>query len=228
MNSQSAGSVKEKGCLSIQCGKAEVDLTSDISVIIPYYNREEFIDETLDSVFAQTLKPLEIIIVNDCSRASSLRHLDRYEEICKIVDLDTNLGLSGARNAGLQHARGRFIAFQDDDDIWLPEKLAIQRAYLEEHPECAAVHCASIAFYHGGGELRFACDWPAPTTLAQVLTNDCWVSAQTTLIRSEVIRALGGFDVRFRVCEDRDFAIRCCAAGYRMDPISEPLARIRP
>src|ERR1700758_5627858 len=96
---------------------------SDISVVIPYYNREQYIDETVQSVLAQTLMPLEIIIVNDCSRESSRRHLDRYADVCRILDLPTNVGLAGARNAGMRAARGKFIALLDDDDIWLPHKL---------------------------------------------------------------------------------------------------------
>ena len=60
---------------------------SDISVVIPYYNREQYIEEAVQSVMSQTLKPLEIIIVNDCSRESSRRYLDRYASTCKIVDL---------------------------------------------------------------------------------------------------------------------------------------------
>src|SRR5215467_2929118 len=100
--------------------------TSDISVVIPYYNREEYIDEAVQSVLAQTLKPLEIIIVNDCSRESSRRYLDRYADVCTIVDLKVNVGLAGSRNAGIRAARGRFIALLDDDDIWYPEKLEVQ------------------------------------------------------------------------------------------------------
>ncbi|MFY9682798.1 MAG: glycosyltransferase family 2 protein, partial [Candidatus Sulfotelmatobacter sp.] len=111
--------------------------TSDISVVIPYYNREMFVDEAVQSVLGQTIKPLEIIIVNDCSRESSRRYLDRYAEMCKIVDLTENVGLAGARNAGIRAARGQFIAFLDDDDIWLPQKLEVQRQYMDEHPECA-------------------------------------------------------------------------------------------
>lgn len=200
---------------------------NDVSVIIPYYNRERYIDESVESVLAQTLKPLEVIIVNDCSRESSRRYLDKYAGQCKIVDLTTNVGLAAARNEGIRHARGRFIAFQDDDDIWLPEKLEKQRRYMDEHPECDAVHSAVWAFFHNGSEMLFSCNWPPPITLAQALTNDCWVSVQATLIRSEAIRAIGGFDPSFRVCEDRDFAIRCCAAGYRVEPMYEPLVRLR-
>ena len=85
--------------------------TSDISVVIPYCNREQYIDEAIQSVLAQTLQPLEIIIVNDCSRESSRRYLDRYAGVCSIVDLPVNIGLAAARNEGIRRARGQFIAF---------------------------------------------------------------------------------------------------------------------
>ena len=199
----------------------------DISVVIPYYNREKYVDEAVQSVLAQTLKPLEIIIVNDCSRESSRRHLDRYASQCTIVDLKGNVGLAGARNAGIQHARGKFIAFLDDDDMWLPRKLEVQRQFLEDHPECAAVHSTGIAFFSDGSEALWGANCTEPITLAQALTNDHWVMVPTTLIRTEAVRSVGGFDRRFRECEDRDFIIRCCAAGYKIAGISEPLARIR-
>ncbi len=112
-------------------------LGSDVSVVIPYYNREKYIDEAIQSVRAQTLQPLEIIIVNDCSRESSRRYLDRYQDICTIVDLPANVGLAGARNAGIRLARGKFIALLDDDDIWLPRKLEVQRRYLEARAKVA-------------------------------------------------------------------------------------------
>jgi glycosyltransferase involved in cell wall biosynthesis len=165
--------------------------------------------------------------VNDCSRESSRRYLDRYADVCTIVDLAANVGLAGSRNAGIQRSRGRFIAFLDDDDIWLPRKLEVQRKYMDDHPECAAVHSKAWAFFCNKPDTLWGRDWYAPITLAQSLTNDHWVMIPTTLIRSEVARAIGGFDVRFRECEDRDFIIRCCAAGYRIEGISEPLARIR-
>jgi len=200
---------------------------SDISVVIPYYNREQYIEEAVQSVMSQTLKPLEIIIVNDCSRESSRRYLDRYASTCKIVDLDVNVGLAAARNEGTRCARGRFVAFLDDDDIWLPQKLEIQRRYMDEHPECAIVHAAVWLFFQTGRDEVFQRFGEGPMTLAQALTNGYWAIIPTVLMRSELIHAVAGFDVNYRECEDRDFIIRCCAAGYRVEGISEPLVRVR-
>jgi glycosyltransferase involved in cell wall biosynthesis len=208
-------------------GSVVTATANDISVIIPFYNRELYIDEAVQSVLAQTIKPLEIIIVNDCSRESSRRYLDKYVHICKIVDLTTNVGLAGARNAGIRNARGQFIALLDDDDIWLPNKLEVQRRYMQEHPECSAVHCSVRAFFSNKPDEVWQFFESGPMTLAQALTYHHWVIPSTVMVRTSVMRALGGFDVSFRECEDRDFMIRCAAAGYKIEGISEPMVRFR-
>jgi teichuronic acid biosynthesis glycosyltransferase TuaG len=200
---------------------------SDISVIITYYNRERYIDLAVQSVLAQSLKPLEILIVDDGSQEPARRYLDRYAEVCTIIDLGKNVGLSRARNAGVWHARGRFIAFLDDDDIWLPQKLEVQRRYMEQHPECAVLYSALWAFYANTPDVFWKCDWPPPLTLPQALTYDYNVLPSTMLVRTEVIRVLGGFDPCFRGSEDHEFKIRCCAAGYRIESYREPLVRLR-
>jgi teichuronic acid biosynthesis glycosyltransferase TuaG len=201
--------------------------TGDISVIIPYHNRERYIDEAVESVLAQTLKPLEIIIVNDCSRESSRRYIDRYADICTIVDLPVNGGLAGARNAGIQAARGRVIAFLDDDDAWLPNKLALQCKYLEEHSNFVAVHTAVWEMRPDGTNEFYRRFGPGPLNLTHAMTNDSWVIPSTIMISTEVARSLGGFDPAFRSCEDREFIIRFCAAGHLIGGISEPLVRLR-
>lgn len=200
----------------------------DVSVIIPYYNRERFIDQALQSVLAQTLEPLEIIIVNDCSSESSRRYLDRYSGLCRIVDLPKNVGLAGARNAGIEVARGEFIALLDDDDICMPERLEVQRKYMEEHPDCAVVHSSVWAFFAAGpDEFWFRFDPGLPMTLAQALRDEYWAVPSTLMFRTSAIRALKGFDAKFRECEDREFLIRCCAAGYHVEGIHQPLVRFR-
>jgi len=150
--------------------------TSDISVVIPYYNREEYIDEAIQSVLAQTLQPLEIIIVNDCSRESSRRYLDRYAGVCTIIDLAKNIGVAAARNEGIRRARGQFIAFLDSDDLWVPEKLDRQRRYMDEHPRCDVVQTATWRFYSDRPNRFDTCDQPVPLTLSWALRLEGWVN----------------------------------------------------
>lgn len=202
-------------------------LERDISVIIPFYNREEFIDDAVQSALAQTLAPLEIIIVNDCSRESSRRHLNRYSDVCRIIDLSKNVGLAGSRNAGIREARGRFIALLDDDDIWLPEKLEVQRAYLEEHPECPALTCWVTAFFSDKPDDLWVQFGPNPIRLPQALDECFWAVPSTLMILRSALQAVDGFDVRFRECEDRDFMIRFCAAGFWIEGIPRALVRFR-
>jgi glycosyltransferase involved in cell wall biosynthesis len=201
--------------------------THDISVIIPYYNREQYIDETVQSVLAQTLKPLEIIIVNDRSRESSRKHIERYTSVCKILDLERNVGLAGARNAGTQAARGQFIALLDDDDIWYPHKLEVQRKYMDEHPECALVHSAVTAFFSDKPDQLWVWCEPGNMTMAKSLTDKYWACPSSMFFRTEAAQSIGGFDSAFRQCEDRDFLIRACAAGLKVQCIPEPLLRLR-
>ena len=199
----------------------------DISVVVTYHNREQYIDEAIKSVLAQTLKPLEIIVVNDGSTVAARRHLERWQNDCTIVDLLRQSGPSAARNEGVRHARGTFVAFLDDDDIWLPHKLDIQRRFLEEHPECSAVHGAAWFFFSHRPEWYYKGFAPGPMTLAQALTDEYWVMTPTLFARREMLAAMGGYDVGFREAEDRDLIIRCCAAGHRIEGIPEPLARVR-
>lgn len=200
---------------------------SDVTVIVPYYNREEYIDDAIQSVLAQTLKPLEILVVNDCSRELSRRYLDRYANVCTIIDLPLNVGLAGSRNAGIRAARGQFIALLDDDDIWLPQKLERQRMFFDKHPGCSGVHSAVWAMLPDRSEVLYYRFAPGPMRLAQALTNDYWVIPSTMMFRTDVLRALGGFDPPFRQCEDRDLIIRFCAEGYQIEGIPEPLAKLR-
>jgi glycosyltransferase involved in cell wall biosynthesis len=147
--------------------------------------------------------------------------------VCRIIDLPLNVGSAGSRNAGVRHARGRFVAFLDDDDLWLPHKLELQRAYMDRRPQCAIVHSAAWFFYKGAPDEYYRRFDPGPMTLAQSIRNEYWAIIPTVMVRIEVWRTLSGLDVNFRIAEDRDFIVRCCAAGYQVEGISKPLARIR-
>jgi glycosyltransferase involved in cell wall biosynthesis len=113
-----------------------------ISVVIPYYNDSQFIDDAVASVLAQTRLPDEVIIVDDCSRPAQFEYLHRSEGSCIIVRSRVNMGLAGARNAGVARAKCGWIALLDSDDWWAPTELEKQLAYVERHPECVALHTA--------------------------------------------------------------------------------------
>ncbi len=106
-----------------------------VSIVIPTYNQPFFLREALDSVFAQTFKDYEIIVVNDGSTDDTAEQLKQYANRIRVITQD-NQGIGRARNRGMDEAAGRYIAFLDHDDLWHPQKLEIQVAYMREHPEC--------------------------------------------------------------------------------------------
>jgi glycosyltransferase involved in cell wall biosynthesis len=109
-----------------------------VSVLVPAYNAAHFIRETLDSVFAQTLEPLEVIVVDDGSTDDTDAVLAQYGELIHVIRQE-NRGCAGAFNTGIRAARGDFVALCPADDIWVPEKLEWQVDALVEHPEVDVV-----------------------------------------------------------------------------------------
>ena len=112
-----------------------------VSVIVPTYNRREWLCEAIDSILAQTYGDLEVIVIDDGSTdgtGGALR--ERYGDRIRYRWYG-NAGVSAARNRGIELARGEFVAFLDSDDLWLEPKVEKQVHYLDEHPEVGAVFC---------------------------------------------------------------------------------------
>lgn len=108
-----------------------------ISIIVPVYNAEKFIRETMDCVIAQTYPCWELLLVEDGSRDNSVEIIETYirdsgEERIRLICQPENMGAAKARNRGLQEAKGRYIAYLDADDLWLPEKLQHELAFIRE------------------------------------------------------------------------------------------------
>jgi glycosyltransferase involved in cell wall biosynthesis len=104
-----------------------------VSVIIPVYNGAKYLAEALDSVFAQDYRPIEVIVVDDGSTDDSATIAQSYDQVIYLHH--ENQGNVVARNIGLKHCSGELIAFLDADDLWVPDKLTQQTAYLESHPQ---------------------------------------------------------------------------------------------
>jgi teichuronic acid biosynthesis glycosyltransferase TuaG len=108
--------------------------TDLVSIIMPVYNAERTLKESVESVLAQRHQNWELILIDDGSKDGSIEQIEQFagsDSRIKSLILPKNLGASGARNAGVQIASGRFIAFLDSDDIWLPEKLSKQLAAID-------------------------------------------------------------------------------------------------
>lgn len=106
-----------------------------VSIIVPVYNAGQYIEETIQMVCHQTYTQWELILVDDCSKDDGRKKIEEFckrDKRIKLILKEENKGAALARNTGLNHARGRFIAFLDADDIWLPEKLEKELRYMIE------------------------------------------------------------------------------------------------
>ncbi len=181
-----------------------------ISVIIPTYNRARLLPRCLDSTISQTLKPLEIIVVDDGSTDSTRAQAQRdYPGITLISQ--ANSGVSSARNAGIRAARGDWLAFLDSDDSWIPDKLERQAQVILKSPDISIVHTDEIWIRNGKrvnprhkhrkyGGLIFKRCLPL-----------CAISPSSVMIHRRVFEQVGLFDETLPVCEDYDLWLRICA-----------------
>jgi len=184
-----------------------------VSVVIATYNRAHFLPETIDSVLNQRFQYFELIVVDDGSTDNSREVLERYEPRVRYI-YQENRGPSAARNLGVRHAKGAWIAIQDSDDLCAPEHLAALHGYVQSHPECGMVF--GNGGYLGGKEhnretivprdksRRFARDG---VRLADHFERSI-VRLQASLISKRCYDALGGHDEALWLCMDLDLSFR--------------------
>jgi len=178
-----------------------------VSAIIPTYDRKAYVLEAVDSILEQTYGDYELIVVDDGSEDGTGEAPANYDETVRYAYQDNN-GVSSARNHGLELARGEFIAFLDSDDLWLPEKLGVQVAFMDEHPEAQICYTDEIWIRRGvrvnprkkhakySGEI-----YPQCLPL-------CIISPSSALMHRGIFDDVGTFDPSFPVCEDYDLWLR--------------------
>ena len=188
-----------------------------VSVVMPVYNTEPYLTDSVGSILGQTFHDLELICVDDGSSDGSLEILRRYERADARVHVIT-LSQSGnykARNAGMTRARGRYIAAMDSDDVALPERLRRQMDYMEAHPECVALGAAVRVV---GPDLmpidvdRRALDHE--TIDQQALGGDGSAIRQpVAMFRTEAVRRVGGYRDELVLQGDTDLYLRLAEIG---------------
>ncbi len=201
-----------------------------VSIVIPAYNASSFIPDTLDSVLAQTFTDYEVIVVNDGSPdTAELEQVLESHPLPILYLSQQNKGVSAARNAGINVARGTFYAQLDSDDQWEPNYLEEQLGFLTRDPNIALVYPNATIFGdvpERGIEFMKLCPSEGEVSFASLVRARCTVMTCVTA-RISAIREAGLFDESLRGCEDFDLWLRIVKNGGRITYHRKVLARYR-
>lgn len=204
-----------------------------VSVVVPTYNRAQLVCDALDSVAAQTWRPIEIVVVDDGSTDASReaivewreRNEDQSLSLCYIHQ--ANQGQNAARNTGIAAARGEFIAFLDSDDVYLPAKLEKQVALLARHKEFGAAYCGIVDVDLRDGARRILPHaYPQGQLFERLLVRDITAPTSTYLIRRTVIEDVGALCSEIDGRTDWEMTLRI-ARRYPIGAVAEPLIEFR-
>lgn len=186
-----------------------------VSVVIPTFNRAHILEEAVNSVIAQEYAHWELHIVDDGSTDGTRALVDQYAGDGRIhYHWQENAGQATARNNGVSHARGDYIAFLDSDDRWLPHKLRVQVQCVVEDPRIDVVY-GDVELIDGDGNVLP--DRPTRPRYSgviwkQLLVNN-FIHLITSMVRSETIKRAGGFDTSFRCADDYNLWMRLSASA---------------
>ncbi|MCG6892303.1 MAG: glycosyltransferase [Desulfobacteraceae bacterium] len=194
------------------------DMPPQVSVVIPTFNRGWVVGEAVESVLSQTYDLYELIVVDDGSDDETADVLAGFGERLTMIR-QQNRGVSAARNAGAAASTGRLLAFLDSDDLWLPEKLAVQVDFMERRPEARVCQTEEIWIRNGSRvNPKRRHRKPSGLIFEESLTL-CLVSPSAVMIRRNLFERYGGFDESLPACEDYDLWLRigCRWPVYRID-----------
>lgn len=179
-----------------------------VSVIIPTYNRRDFVNEAIESVLSQTYRDIELLVVDDASTDGTEEViLSRWPQV-RYLRLPHRRGPSAARNLGIAEASGEILTFLDSDDLWLPKKLERQIAHLEAHRNRLVCYTDEIWFRSGKRVNPRRKHHKHSGYIFAHSLRLCIVSPSSVLMRREFFDIVGGFDESFPVCEDYELWLR--------------------
>lgn len=200
-----------------------------ISVVIPCYNSEKYIRETINSVLSNQSSrfSLEIIVVNDCSTDNTIKILEEYGPFICIIDKKTNEGACRARNDGIRSAKGEYIALCDHDDSWEHDKLVLQLDKFKD-PEVGLV-CSNADSFNECGVLLTSMALERPLRRGDVFVNllySNFIIQSSVLIRRDVFNEIGLFDENIFPAEDLDLWLRI-TQKWKVDYVANVLVHYR-
>lgn len=201
-----------------------------VSVVIPTYNRIHTLPASVDSVLNQTYENLELIIMDDGSTDGTQEYVESIaDKRVRYRRADKNMGPSAARNMGAELATAEYLAFQDSDDAWEPDKLEKQMKLMLDNSEFAMVY-SEFGFYRDGELIIII---PSKKIPYEEKHGDLFfylllyplISTQTMLIKTKEFIAAGGFNETLKAYEDFEFSLRF-AQNHRIGFVEEPLVRV--
>ncbi len=197
------------------------ETTPSVSVVIPTYNRGWTVKAAIDSVCVQTFRDFEIIVVDDGSSDDSAQILQTYGPDIKVIR-QANAGVSAARNTGVRAARGKWVAFLDSDDHWMPDKLRVQVEFFEACPEAVICQTEEIWIRNGKRVNPKKVHQKPSGWIFQASLALCLVSPSAVMLRRSLFNEIGEFDETLPACEDYDLWLRV-GSRYPIYLIQTPL-----
>jgi glycosyltransferase involved in cell wall biosynthesis len=180
-----------------------------ISVIIPVFNGEKTLQETIESVLNQNWRDFELLIINDGSEDATLEIVARFKDSRIKIFSYPNAGQSTSRNRGIGLATGEYISFIDADDLWTPDKLEAQLRALQENPKAAVAYSWTDWIDESGQLLgQGSHNTEQGKVFAKLLLNDFVANGSNALIRRQALTEVGGFDASVTPAEDWDMWLR--------------------
>jgi glycosyltransferase involved in cell wall biosynthesis len=202
-------------------------LAPKVSVIIPVYNREQYVGEAIDSILAQTFTDFELLLIDDGSTDNSVEVMRSYTDPrIRLIRHERNLGIPQARNKGLQLAGGAYIAILDSDDTAVPDRLAKQVAFLDGNKDYVLVSSWAALMNAKGqplkrGKRRVVSSGEAKS----YLLFRCWLPHSSVMARTAILQAYG-YREQYVLCSDFDLFVRL-ARTHKLGHLPEPLVRQR-
>jgi len=192
------------------------------TVIIPVYEQPDLLRDALDSISEQTIGDYEVVVIDDASTTNFEPVINEYDNGVRLISHQENQGAAAARNTGIEHAEGEYVAFLDADDTWEPTKLEKQREVFENgDDDLGLVYTGFVQYELDGSEWERYPEARGDIYL-QELERDCVHPTSTVMVRRDVVEEVGGFDTSLPSRQDYDLWLRI-TEHYTVDYVDEIL-----
>lgn len=183
-------------------------LMTAVSVIIPTFNRARKVVRAISSVLYQTFTDYDVIVVDDGSNDGTADFLAPFRRNIRYLSHPDNLGISAARNTGIEASRAPLIAFLDSDDYWLPEKLSVQMEFFSQNPEAVACQTEEMWIRKGVRVNPRKKHLKPSGDIFEPSLKLCLVSPSAVMVKRSLLSEVGLFDEDLPACEDYDLWLR--------------------